>query len=292
MRFQDFQREPIELIMNLTVLLDNHTFIDRYFLGEPGVSYFIEADGLRILFDTGYSDAFLRNAQKMGIDLLDLDILVLSHGHLDHTWGLSPLIQLYTEGMLEKKAVKRPRLVAHPQVLASRRLGEIPEIGSMLSAKKLASFFDLQFSRTPIHLTEHLIFLGEIERVTDFEAQNPLGSIVENGVERSDTLRDDSALVYQAPDGLVIITGCSHSGICNIVTAAQQVTGEKRVLDIIGGFHLLQPSEQQLQGTLAFLSAVHPGCVHACHCTDLHSQITLARSLPIKEVGVGLVLEY
>jgi 7,8-dihydropterin-6-yl-methyl-4-(beta-D-ribofuranosyl)aminobenzene 5'-phosphate synthase len=278
--------------MHLTVLLDNNTFIDRYFLAEPGVSYFIETDGKRILFDTGYSDAFIRNAQKMGIDLLDVDIVVLSHGHLDHTWGLSPLIQLYTQAMIEKRAVKRPHLVAHPDVFASRRLGEIPEIGSMLPAEKLALFFDLQFSRTPIQLTEHLTFLGEIERVTDFEAQTPLGTLVENGVGRPDILRDDSALVYQAPDGLVIITGCSHSGICNIVAAAQAFTGEQRVVDIIGGFHLLQPSEQQLQGTIEFLSAVQPGCVHACHCTDLCSKITLAGSLLLKEVGVGLVLAY
>jgi len=68
--------------VKLTVLLDNNTFIDRYFLGEPGVSYFIEADGQKVLFDVGYSDAFIRNALKLNINLLDVDIIVLSHGHL------------------------------------------------------------------------------------------------------------------------------------------------------------------------------------------------------------------
>jgi len=278
--------------MKLTVLLDNNTFIDRYFLGEPGVSYFLEADGKKILFDAGYSDAFIRNAQKMGIDLLDLDTIVLSHGHLDHTWGLAPLIQLYTEGIVEKRAVKRPRLVAHPHVFISRRLGDIPEIGAMLSAVKLAPFFELQFSREPLQLTERLTFLGEIERVTSFERRRPIGSIVRSGVERPDVLLDDSALVYQSEQGLVIITGCSHSGICNIVAYARKVTGEARVVDIIGGFHLLEPSEQQLQGTIDYLASVKPESVHACHCTDLKSKIALARSLSLKEVGVGLVLEY
>ena len=278
--------------MKLTVLLDNNTFIDRYFLGEPGVSYFIEAEGMKFLFDVGYSDAFLHNAYKLGIDLLDVDAIVLSHGHLDHTWGMAPLIQHYTGALIEKRAVKRPRLVAHPGVLTSRRFRDLPQIGAMLPAESLTPFFDLQFSREPVHLSERLIFLGEIARRTPFEAHKPLGAIVENGVERPDTLPDDSALVYKAAQGLVIITGCSHSGICNIVAAAQQVTGEKRVLDIIGGFHLLQPSEQQLKGTLIFLSAIHPGCVHACHCTDLPSKIALAGVLPLKEVGVGLVLDY
>jgi 7,8-dihydropterin-6-yl-methyl-4-(beta-D-ribofuranosyl)aminobenzene 5'-phosphate synthase len=270
--------------MKLVVLLDNNTFIDRYFLGEPGVSYFIEADGKKILFDAGYSDAFIRNA--------NVDTIVLSHGHLDHTWGMAPLIQLYTEGMIEGRAVKRPSLVAHPGVLASKRYRNLPEIGSMLSAEKLAAFFDLRFSRQPLYLTERLIFLGEIERVTDFEAQKSLGVVVENGMECDDTLLEDSALVYRSPNGLVIITGCSHSGICNIVEYARKVTGEQRVVDIIGGFHLLDPTAEQLQGTLRYLEKLKPERVHACHCTDLRSKIAMSRSVEVKEVGVGLVLEY
>lgn len=278
--------------MNLTVLLDNNTFIDHYFLGEPGVSYYLEADGEKILFDVGYSDAFIRNAQKLRIDLLEVDTIVLSHGHLDHTWGLSSLIQLYTEEIIERGTVKRPSLVAHPAVLASKRYRNLPEIGALLPAEKLASFFELQLSKKPVSLTERLIFLGEIERVTDFEAQKSLGVVVENGIERDDTLVEDSALVYRSPNGLVIITGCSHSGICNIVEYARKVTGEQKVVDIIGGFHLLDPSEQQLQGTIDYLASVKPESVHACHCTDLPSKNALARSLPIREVGVGLVLTY
>ena len=88
--------------MKLTVLVDTNTLIDRYFYGEPGISYFIVDEGKRILFDVGYSDAFIRNAQKMNIDLRNTDFLVLSHGHLDHTWGLEPLIKLYTEAIVEK----------------------------------------------------------------------------------------------------------------------------------------------------------------------------------------------
>jgi 7,8-dihydropterin-6-yl-methyl-4-(beta-D-ribofuranosyl)aminobenzene 5'-phosphate synthase len=278
--------------MKLTVLLDNNTFIDRYFLGEPGVSYYIEADGKKILFDVGYSDAFIRNAHKLNINLLDVDFVVLSHGHLDHTWGIAPLIQHYTEGIIEQRAVKHPCMVAHPGVLVSKKTRAIPEIGFMLSADKLTPFFDLQFSRTPVKLTDHVLFLGEIERITDFEAQKPSGSVLENGREIDDILLDDSAIVYQSPRGLVIITGCSHSGICNIVEYARKVSGEQRVIDIIGGFHLLDPSGQQLRGTIKYLKAVKPASVHACHCTDLQSKIAMSRSVEVKEVGVGLVLEY
>ena len=278
--------------MKLTVLIDNNTLIDRYFLAEPGVSYLIEEEGKKILFDVGYSDAFITNAQKLTINLLDLDFVALSHGHLDHTWGLIPLIRLYTEGMIEGLKVKKPTLVAHPLTFSSRKIGNLPEIGSLLSEDKLSGYFHLELSKEPVNLTERLIFLGEIERVNDFEAKNPLGTILRNGVEEDDFLFDDSALAYKSPNGLIIITGCSHAGICNIVEYAKKVCGDERVVDVIGGFHLLDPSAEQLQGTIEYFKSLHPDSLHACHCTDLNSKIALSKVSYLKEVGVGLMLEY
>jgi metal-dependent hydrolase (beta-lactamase superfamily II) len=83
--------KKVDIYMKLSVLVDNNTLIDRYFLGEPALSFFIEEDDKRILFDTGYSDAFIRNAEKMRIDLRNLDWVALSHGHVDHTWGVRPV---------------------------------------------------------------------------------------------------------------------------------------------------------------------------------------------------------
>src|SRR5882762_9853170 len=99
--------------MKLTVLVDNNTLIDRYFIGEPAVSYYIEVDGKRILYDVGYSDAFIRNAQKLHINLLNLDYLVLSHGHLDHIWGLDQLLRMYTEADIEGVELTKPQIIAH-----------------------------------------------------------------------------------------------------------------------------------------------------------------------------------
>ena len=79
--------------MKLTVLVDNNTYIDQYYLGEPAVSYYIEDEGARVLLDTGYSDIFLSNAEKMGIDLSRLTHIALSHGHNDHTGGLRFLLE-------------------------------------------------------------------------------------------------------------------------------------------------------------------------------------------------------
>ena len=278
--------------MKLIVLLDNHTLIDRYFLGEPGVSYFIETDGKKILFDVGYSDAFISNAKKCAIDLLDIDTIVLSHGHLDHTWGLVPLIRLITEAMIEGYHVKRPSLVTHPVTLLPKKSGTLPEIGALLTPDKLSGYFDLQLSSTPVYLTDRLIFLGEIERHHAFETMHPTGTVMEDGIEKDDFLCDDSALVYKSSEGLVIITGCSHSGICNIIEYAKKICGDDRIRDIIGGFHLLHPSSEQLKGTAAYMKQCQPISVHACHCTDDHSKIALSRVIRLEEVGVGLRLEY
>lgn len=278
--------------MKLTVLVDNNTLIDRYFYGEPGVSYFIADEDKRILFDVGYSDAFIKNAQKMNIDLLNIDFLVLSHGHLDHTWGLEPLIRLYTEAIIEKIDYKKPTLVAHPLAFLTRTINGLGEIGSLISEEKLSKHFKLKSSKDPVWLTEKLVFLGQIERKNDFEAKSPIGKIVKPNFEEDDYLMDDSALAYKSPRGLVIITSCSHAGICNIVEYAKKICEDNRIIDIVGGFHLLNPSKEQLQGTLEYMKKLQPNEVHACHCTDLNSKIALAQVVNLKEVGVGLKLEY
>jgi len=278
--------------MKLHVLVDNNTLIDRYFIGEPGLSFLIEAQGEKILFDTGYSDAFMINAKKMNIDLLDIDTVVISHNHLDHTWGLNYLIRLYTECRIEKIPFKKPALVTHPLSLVSRKIGSLPEIGPMLSCDRLERFFDLQLSKTPADITDRLVFLGEIPRDNSFEAQKPMGTVMADGRETDDYLADDSALVYKSAQGLVIITGCSHAGICNIAEYAKKVCNDSRIIEIIGGFHLLNTPEKQMRGTLDYMKKLNPGCVHACHCTDLNAKIALSEAVDLKEVGVGLCLEF
>ncbi|MCF8108299.1 MAG: MBL fold metallo-hydrolase, partial [Desulfohalobiaceae bacterium] len=122
--------------MQITVLVDNTTLIDRYFLAEPGLSLLIEDSAARVLFDTGYSGIVLNNALAMGKDLTTLDCLVLSHKHLDHTWGLETLIRHFTQRDLEGLAVRRPTLVAHPDVFSSVSGDGLRELGCWLSQQK------------------------------------------------------------------------------------------------------------------------------------------------------------
>lgn len=277
--------------MKLTVLVDNNTYIDRYFIGEPGVSYFIEDEGVNILFDVGYSDVFIKNAQKMNVNIKNIDFVAISHGHNDHTGGLIPLTSLYTEAKTENISCKKPSLIAHPLAFLMKTFDD-EEIGSILPEEKLNRYFHMKLSKEPLWLTENLIFLGEIERKNDFENKVPIGKVEDQGKMVADYVIDDSALVYKSKEGLVIITGCSHDGICNIIEYAKKVCNDERVVDVIGGFHLLSPSKDQLEGTLNYMKTINAKKVYACHCTDLDSKIVLAKAVNLKEVGVGLVLDY
>jgi len=257
--------------MKLTVLVDNATLTDRYYLAEPGLSLHIEDAGLRLLFDAGYSDVFLTNARRAGIDLLDLDWVALSHGHLDHTWGLDALIRHRVESahlLCGRKGGgrKRPRLLAHPRAFDSRCADELPEIGTLLAGDKLSRHFELILAEAPVWLSESLVWLGEIPRANDFESPVPVGRrlVPDNGTpgmvtdgEIPDTVPDDTALAHVADGGLTVITGCAHAGVCNTVEYARRVTGVDRVRTVIGGFHLLGAPADRLAATADHLAALN-----------------------------------
>ncbi len=281
-------------VLSVTVLVDNNTITDKYFLGEPGLSFLIEADNRKILFDTGYSDVFIRNAEKIGVELRDLDYLVFSHGHLDHTWGIVHLVKILTEAKINNIPHRVPELIAHPYCFYPRPKPPLPNIGSLLSLDEVRRQFSVSLSLQPVWITKNLVFLGEIPRKFTFEQGDfrTRGIVMPDGRIEPDQLWDDSALVCRTAGGLVIITGCSHSGICNITEYARTVCGEQRIIDIIGGLHLLSPDQVRLTKTGEYVRDLHLKSLHACHCTSLSSKIALANYCPLAEVGVGMKLEW
>ncbi|NNF98786.1 MAG: MBL fold metallo-hydrolase [Desulfobacteraceae bacterium] len=276
--------------MIITILVDNNTLIDRYYLAEPGLSLHIRTENQSILFDLGYSDIFIRNALKLGINLYDIDHVVFSHGHLDHTWGLDSLIRLYNEAGFEGHSYKTPAILAHPKTFERVMFKTKIEFGSMISEERLTPHFRLDLNDKPVELTPRLMYLGEIPRVFDFENQLTFGRKASESA--ADRVPDDTALAYASDAGLVIITGCSHSGICNIIEHAKNICGVDKIADIIGGLHLIDPPASQLNGTVEYLKKTAPTALHACHCTDLASKIELSKAADLKEVGVGMQLTY
>ena len=268
--------------MKLTVLADNNTFIDQYYLGEPAVSYYIEMDDCRILFDTGYSDVFLKNAKKLGIDLGTITHLVLSHGHNDHTGGLRALLDAFD--------LSHVTLIAHPECFEQKKDGDL-SIGSPLLEDEVRSRLRYQPSKTPVALSAHCQFLGEIPTLLPFEPRYAIGKALRLGQWERDFLFDDSALVCETEHGLFVISGCSHSGICNITEYAIQRTGMQRLAGVIGGFHLFETG-QRLAETIRYFSRCELSSLYPCHCVSLKAKCEMYKAaLPIHEVGVGMTLE-
>ncbi len=263
--------------MKIAVLCDNNTRIDAYYLGEPGVSFYMEDGDARILMDTGYSDVYVKNAGKMGIDLTKLTALVLSHGHQDHTGGLADLPDF--SGELP--------LYAHPEVFAPRRFqGE--SIGMPMTKAEAEERFSLRLHRKPVQLSEHITFLGEIPRRNDFESQRPLGERWSQEEWVPDFVPDDTALVYRGEEGLTVITGCSHSGIVNIIDYAREVCGDDQICGIVGGFHMLsRHATPKMQRTVAYLEKLHPAHLCPCHCTGFYARAMLHARTPIVDTCAG-----
>jgi 7,8-dihydropterin-6-yl-methyl-4-(beta-D-ribofuranosyl)aminobenzene 5'-phosphate synthase len=184
-------------------------------------------------------------------------------------------------------------LVAHPDVFIPKYINGGGSIGISVSEEVVRASFAVQTSTEPVWLDERLVFLGQIARENSFETAEPMGYRRRGDAVKdvADYLTDDSALAYVGEEGLHVITGCSHAGICNIIAQSRRVTGVERVVDVIGGLHLLDPPKERLAQTVGWLEKLALQRLHACHCTDLYSRMALARCAPLAEVGSGLVLE-
>jgi 7,8-dihydropterin-6-yl-methyl-4-(beta-D-ribofuranosyl)aminobenzene 5'-phosphate synthase len=279
--------------LSLTVLVDNSSLADQDYGGEAGLSFFIETAGKKCLFDTGLSGLFLTNAEKMKINLRDLDYLVLSHGHIDHTGGLAALTRHLACAAPEGGQARVPRLIAHPRCFwPKEKDGE--RNGSAMSGEEVCRYFPSSLSAKPVWITDDLVFLGEIPRRFAFEQDDPAKRMIQTpeGTIEPDYLLDDTALAFRSAEGLVIITGCSHAGICNITEYAREVCAERRVVDIIGGFHLISPTPKRLAKTGKYLNRLHLDALHACHCTSLPAKLALADYCPMQEAGVGMTIAW
>lgn len=260
--------------MKISILTENCA--GSHFLAEHGLSYLIEIDNEKILFDTGHSDVFLKNAKKLGINIhRKVEKVVLSHGHWDHTFGL--------------KYLKNKMIITHPRSL-DRMLAteEFKDVKLELTPKELQEKFDLQLTVAPRNITENLIFLGEIPRANDFESQT---TYFTDKHGKEDFIPDDTALVATIENELVVVTGCSHSGICNITEYAKLVTGISDVKAILGGFHLKEKNEQT-EKTVEYFQKNQVKKMYPSHCTQLPALSAFHEAFHTEQLKTGMVLEF
>ena len=258
--------------MKLHILTENAA--SERFCAEHGLSYYIEHD-VNILFDTGHSDVFLQNAKKLNIDINKVDTVVLSHGHWDHGDGL--------------RYISDKKLICHPGVFQKRyRKNGDENIGLKLDRSELNDKFDIITTRKPYPIPKNIIFLGEIPRLNSFESKETTFAL-ENNID--DFIIDDSGLVIKLNDEIIIISGCAHSGICNIIDYAKKVTGIDKIRAVIGGFHL-KYNNQQTKETIKYLKSQDIAEIHPSHCTELAALSAFYEEFNIKQLKSGMTLNF
>ena len=260
--------------MKIYILTENAA--GSHFGAEHGISYLIEIDGEKILFDTGHSDMFLKNAGKLNLDIhSDVKKVVLSHGHWDHGNGLQYL--------------KEKILITHPGAFITRfRKRDLSPVGLALEKNQLKKKFIIRETEKSLHISENLFYLGEIPRKNHFEAQTTSFS---DELGKDDFVPDDSALVAVTQNKIVVITGCSHSGICNITDYAKKVTGISKIKAVIGGFHLKE-NDSQTKNTIEYFKNAGVENLFPSHCTELPAMAAFHQNFGNSQVKTGMIFEF
>jgi 7,8-dihydropterin-6-yl-methyl-4-(beta-D-ribofuranosyl)aminobenzene 5'-phosphate synthase len=258
-------------------------------LGEWGLSILVEADGNKILMDTGMGISTVYNADRMGIDLTGISTIVLSHGHADHTGGLLDVL----------RKSNGAAVIAHPDIwtpkYVQRSKDDFHYIGMQFTRKELESYgARFIFSDKPVSIAEHITTTGEIEMLTDYEMIDNNLFIKDDGQMLPDKLADDLALVIDAEYGLVVILGCAHRGLINTLRHAQKITGKDLIYAVIGGTHLFRAGEERIRRSVADLKDIGIQKLGVSHCTGFAASARLAQAFPeaffLNNAGTRLTL--
>lgn len=262
--------------MKVTVVMDNSVPINLRspFRAEHGFSMLLEHESKKILFDTGQTAAVIHNLSLLKVHPSEIDALVLSHGHYDHSGGLFHLLQ---------HGGKRYPLYAHSDIFTprfsvsqdSRRFVGIPYVKDQLTTLGV----DWQLGKEPREIASNLWFSGQIPRRTDFEPGDTRLVTCCNDGDCPDHIIDDISLYYVSAKGLVVIGGCTHSGLVNTVSYGLELTGSERLYGWIGGTHLGPVGTEQQTKTLDKLESYQPEFVLAGHCTGFPMMAELSRRL-------------
>lgn len=273
----------------LTILCENSVGVPFGVIGEHGFACFIETEQGNYLFDTGQGYAIAQNAQALGKDLASIRAIMISHGHYDHTGGLPEVLKF--RGPLD--------VFGHPDMFNAR----------VRSAENETRFIGIPFRRSYLEslgarfrlgtdLTKvgpGVFLTGEIPRWSAFEkGDDKMSAILPGGdTIHPDPIHDDLSLIIDTAKGLVIVLGCAHAGLINIIEYALEQMNRDHIHAIIGGTHLGFGSDEQFEETVKALDCYRIDLVGVSHCTGLAKAAQLQARLQDRFFfgTVGTVLE-
>ena len=257
---------PVRSVQIRVLIEDSKSLTKPDLISKHGLSFYIQAkiddDIVTILMDTGPSSgALLHNVDSLGVDLEDVDVVVLSHGHYDHTGGLPEAL---------KQITKRVPVVGHP-TLFKPKLSLMPHlrlIGAPFRVSDVESAGGVPILvADPVKIADGITTTGEVPRLAEFENVRGFWT-VNKGRFTDDVIIDDQSLVMDVEGkGLIVVSGCAHSGIINSIKYAQKISGSSLVYGVLGGFHLINADAKRIQSTVDELENLNIAFVGPCHCT-------------------------
>lgn len=269
--------------MKAVILSDNIPFDNLG--GEWGLSVYITHRDKKILLDCGASGLFLENAEKLGIDLSAVDYAVLSHGHFDHSDGMETFFNISKNAPFY---VRPGCSDCYMLDNGEMQYGGVPEAVTEKFGERMI-FVEGDFSPSPgvfliPHKTPGLGARGEADGMY----------IMRNGTLEPDDYAHEQSLVFDTENGLVIFNSCSHGGADNIIKEVGETFPDKKLLALIGGFHLFERTDGEVRALAKRILDTGIAAVYTGHCTGTRALEVLTDELGglVHPFHTGLVMEF
>ena len=282
--------------LKIVSLIENSPKYDSYLKGCNGISFWLEVTSgdihRNILLDVGpVAEPVIYNAKKLNLNLSDIDMIVLSHCHFDHTAGLAGVISEigHEVPIFGHPDIFRPNFTLKPEFLNYAMVAE----NRRENIEQLGGYFIL--TKSAIELIPGFMITGEVERSTPFEETGGVScfTIDAEGNLVPDKLNDDYSVVINLRNrGIVIITGCGHAGPVNIIKHSMKISGVDKLESVIGGFHLLQAGEKRIDLTIEEFKKFKPNWIAPMHCTGFipSAKMALAFKDKFREIHAGDII--
>ena len=246
----------------------------------------LEANGIehKILFDSGLDPMVaIHNAEVLDFNLSSLDLVISSHGHVDHTGGLISIIN-----KMDKRKRQQMPLVLHTDAFKNRMVklkdGRKINLPAPNRSNLIQAGYDIiEKQSQSLWIEDRLLVTGEIPRINNFEKGFPNHySEVDGKMENDPEIKDDQSVIFNIKDkGLVVLTGCAHAGIINIIEYAKELTGQHNIYAVIGGIHLTGGMfEMLIPRTIDELERLDPRILIPCHCSGLKAMGEISKHIP------------